>query len=348
MSAEYLIIEPFLTDALQARALQAAFDLGIIDGIANTAECDVASVLKDRDCDLQGGIFLMQMLAKSGVLQVHQAMAAEWGHQTQVRLTDRFRKALPFRDLLTAKLAFSSMVATDYFEKMPQLLRSAADFMATAKLFELFDYGRCLEVTTANCMQASRWMQLTTMLTRYESAVCHQHYNFAKHRHMLDIGGNSGEFSVQLCRRTPELQATVLDLPVVCQVGQRHVQSQPEAARIRFQAGNMLQDSFPENCDLITWKSVLHDWPDDRIPLLLAKCFDALPNGGTLLIFERQSWDFSLEETPYGLLPVMLFFRSYRSPGQYQTFLEAAGLCDIRMQTIPLEVPFLLMTATKR
>ena len=34
MSTDYLIIEPFLHDALQARTLQAAFDLGIIDRLA--------------------------------------------------------------------------------------------------------------------------------------------------------------------------------------------------------------------------------------------------------------------------------------------------------------------------
>ena len=109
----------------------------------------------------------------------------------------------------------------------------------------------------------------------------------------------------------------------------------------------MLQNPFPEDCDLITWKSVLHDWPDDRISFLLQKSFDALPVGGTLLIFERQRLDFSVEDTPYGLLPVMLFFRSYREPDSYATWLQQVGFSDINLQTIQLEVPFCLITATK-
>ncbi|MDA0283967.1 MAG: methyltransferase, partial [Planctomycetota bacterium] len=319
-------------------ALQAAFDLGVIDALAEHENCDREDLLRGRECDADGGQFLLQMLVRSNVVQsVGQTVA----------LTDTFRAALRYRDLLTTKLTFSAMVAADYFEKMPQLLKSADDFMATAKSFELFDYGRCIDITTANCMLASRWMQLTTMLTRYEAPVCHQHYDFGRHQHMLDVGGNSGEFVLQICRRTPEIQATVIDLPVVCQVGQRHLQSEQEASRIQFQPCNMLQNPFPEDCDLITWKSVLHDWPDDRISFLLQKSFDALPVGGTLLIFERQRLDFSVEDTPYGLLPVMLFFRSYREPDSYATWLQQVGFSDINLQTIQLEVPFCLITATK-
>lgn len=338
MSREYLIIEPFVADALQARVLQAAFDMGVVDRLLSADGVAVEEAVRGDGCDGPGGEFLLQMLCKSGVVAVA---------DRQVLLTDAFRAAMQFRDLLLTKLNFSGMVAADYLEKMPQLLKSAEDFMATAKLFELFDYGRCVEVTTANCMQASRWMQLTTMLTRYEAPVCHQHYDFSRHRHMVDVGGNSGEFVLQICRRSPELQATVLDLPVVCQVGQRHVQAEAESPRIQFRPTDMRQDPFPEDCDLITWKSVLHDWPDEHAAGLLQKSFDALPSGGTVLIFERQRWDFSVEETPYGLLPVMLFFRSYRAPDAYSNWLQQAGFSEIQVQVIQLEVPFLLITATK-
>ncbi|APZ91648.1 methyltransferase [Fuerstiella marisgermanici] len=338
MSTDYLIIEQFLADSLQARALQAAFDLSIIDALAAEDCVVIDDLLRGRDCDVRGGHFLLQMLIRSNVI----TKKAE-----RVGFTDVFRTALKFRDLLTTKLTFSTLVAPDYFNSLPNLLRSEGDFMASSKLFELFDYSRCQDVTTANCMQASRWMQLTTMLTRYEAPVCHSHYDFGQHQRMLDVGGNSGEFVLQICRRESQLQAVVVDLPVVCQVGQRHIQTQPERDRIQFCPADMQQEAFPTECDLITWKSVLHDWPDDRVPGLLQKSYNALPPGGTILIFERQRWDFSVEETPYGLLPVMLFFRSYREPDSYQTWLQQIGFTDVNVQTIPLEVPFLLITAKK-
>jgi hypothetical protein len=335
---DYLIIEQFLNDALQARALEAAFDLGVIDRLADKQCCDITELLSGCECDAAGGHFLLQMLVKSGVV-INEGEV--------VRLSKNFREALLFRDLLTTKLCFARLVAADYFERMPQLLQSAESFMATANLFRLFDYGHCLEVTIGNCMQASRWMQLTTMLTRYEAPVCSAHYDFGPHQCMLDIGGNSGEFVLQICRHQPELRALVLDLPVVCQVGQRHVSSQPEAARIQFLPGDMVNEPFPDDADLISWKSVLHDWPDDVVLRLLQKSFVALPEGGKLLIFERQSWDFSLQPTGYGLLPVLLFFRSYRSPETYVQWLQQCGFADVDLQKIQLEVPFSLITGVK-
>jgi O-methyltransferase domain len=78
---------------------------------------------------------------------------------------------------------------------------------------------------------------------------------------MLDIGDNSGEFALQITRDYPTLQATVIDLPVVCEVGRHHVSDQPESERIKFQAANALEDTLPGDQDLVTFKSIFHDRP---------------------------------------------------------------------------------------
>jgi hypothetical protein len=336
---DYLIIEPFLQDALQARTLQAAFELGVIDLLVTQGTVASSQLFRNRPCDRPGGRFLVQVLTKAGVFQ---------SSGDQVSLTVTFQKALIYRDLLLTKLQFATLVASDFLTRMPQLLSSADEFMAASTLFELFDYSRCQDVTPENCLLASRWMKLTTMLTRYEAPVCCERFDFGMHRHMLDLGGNSGEFAVRVCQTFPSLQVTVADLPVVCHVGSRHVAEFPESAQIRFQPLHFLQDPFPADIDLITLKSVLHDWPDDLAEAIVRKAYDALPGGGRMLIFERQAWDFSVEAMPYGLLPVLLFFRSYREPQFYQTLLASAGFHNVNVQTIPLEVPFVLISGEKR
>jgi hypothetical protein len=335
MSTDYLIIEPYLQDALQARTLHAAFDLGIIDIVAERGKLPQTQVFRNRACDAAGARFLVEVLSKAGVFQVV---------EEHIDLTAGFRDALRYRELLQTKLRFAEMVAPDFFSRLPQLLNSSEEFMSTSKLFELFDYGRCHEVTPQNCVQASRWMELTTMLTRYESVVCCDHFAFDKHRRMLDLGGNSGEFALQVCRRTPALHATVADLPVVCHVGARHVAAFPEASRIQFEPMHFIDDAFPSGYDLITCKSVLHDWPDNLAEVIIKKCFDALPVDGRILIFERQRWDMRLYPMPYGLLPVLLFFRSYRQPEFYSSMLNAVGFTDVTVTTIQLEVPFMIVT----
>jgi hypothetical protein len=92
---------------------------------------------------------------------------------------------------------------------------------------------------------------------------------------------------------------------------------------------------------------VLHDWPDEYATHIIGSVFNALPMGGRFLIFERQQWDFQTEPTPYGSLPVMLFFRSYRKPEFYTFALQKAGFRDITVQTIRLDLPFMLVSATK-
>ena len=337
-AAEFLIIEQFLHDAIQARTLQAAFELGIIDALESNVSLSESQILRGRGCDVAGGRFLLQVLARSGVVDIT---------PESIRLTETFRSALRFRDLLLTKLQFSELVAADFFNRMPQLLSSSEAFMETSKLFELFDYSRCFEVTPQNCLQAARWMKLTTTLTRYEAPVCVEHFDFSAHQKMLDLGGNSGEFAVQVCRRTPGIQACVVDLPVVCHVGTRHVAEQQMADRIQFQPMNFTQDPIPDGYDLITCKSVLHDWPDEYATHIITSVYNSLPTGGRFVIFERQQWDFQTEATPYGSLPVMLFFRSYRKPEFYVDVLEAAGFHSIEVKTLRLDLPFMLISAVK-
>ena len=337
-STDFLIIEPFLHDAIQARTLQAAFELGIIDALEPNSCLPESQLLRNRACDTAGGRFLLQVLARSGVVSII---------GESIELTETFRSALRFRDLLLTKLQFSELVAADFFNRMPQLLSSSEAFMETSKLFELFDYSCCFDITPQNCLQAARWMKLTTTLTRYEAPVCVEHFNFHAHRRMLDLGGNSGEFAIQVCRTTPAIQACVADLPVVCHVGARHVAEQQLSDRIQFQPLNFTQDPIPNGYDLITCKSVLHDWPDEYAIHIMESVYNALPTEGRFLIFERQQWDFQTEAMPYGSLPVMLFFRSYRKPEFYTSALQAAGFRGVEVQTIRLDLPFMLISAMR-
>ncbi|MCA9058338.1 MAG: methyltransferase domain-containing protein [Planctomycetaceae bacterium] len=337
MNTDYLCIEPFIRDAMSARLLQSAFELGVIDRLAGPDGCSRSQLFRRLPVDEAGGRFLLEVLESASVLQAA---------SDQVILTESFRATLAFRDLLLTKLQFAQLLAGDFLSALPQLLQSADDFMQSSTLFELFDYSRCGEVNAENCVRTARWMQLTTALTRYEGPVCCDHFDFAASRRMLDLGGNSGEFAVQVCRRHPQLQVTVGDLPVVCHVGQQHIADQPEAARIQFQPMHFLRDPFPAGFDLISFKSVLHDWPEEATAMLLQKCRDRLPPGGRLLIFERAAVDFRRHPLSYGQLPVLLFFRSYRHAETYTDLLNRAGFSDIRGSMVSLDVPFLVISAS--
>ena len=67
--------------------------------------------------------------------------------------------------------------------------------------------------------------------------------------------------------------------------------------------------------------------------------------GGTLLIFERESIQFAGKPPPYGMLSMLLFFRSFRLPSVDEQLLTTVGFVNITLQRISLETSFTLITA---
>lgn len=163
---------------------------------------------------------------------------------------------------------------------------------------------------------------------------------------MLDVGGNSGEFALQACRAFPQLRAMVYDLPVVCDVGCDYLRHQPEAERIEFRKGSGRTDLLPQGFDLITFKSMLHDWPDEEARKFIDKACAVLEPGGTLLIFERGPLDVGAGLS-YSSLPIPFFAHTLRLPDLYLECLKGNGFHSIAVQWIALEMPFFLVTERK-
>jgi SAM-dependent methyltransferase len=334
---EFLCVDSFIVDVASACAISSALELGIIDGLVRQPCAPVALAERSR-LDRRAFQLLVGMLGAAGVVEVGDG---------SIRLTSAFTKALRFRDLLVAKLNFARLVAPDFLDLFPALLADPRRFFEQARLFELFSYQRCFELTAENLAATERWVGITTALTRYEAQACLKYHDFSAYSSILDVGGNSGEFVLRICRSYPDLRATVHDLPVVCEIGRRHLSLEPEAARISFSPAGRSADTLPAGFDLVMFKSMLHDWPDADMANFVDRAYRALKPGGQLMIFERSLFDSGDRQIPYSLIPIMMFFRSYRAPEQYRQTLSAARFSDIRLQTIMLDMPWMLMTARK-
>jgi O-methyltransferase domain len=99
--------------------------------------------------------------------------------------------------------------------------------------------------------------------------------------------------------------------------------------------------------DLVSFKSMLHDWPDELAKTFMARAAEALKPGGTMLIFERAPLDVTAQVPPFSSLPTLLFFRSYRAPAIYVGQLLSQGFTDIQTVEVALEVPFFVVTGKK-
>ena len=96
----------------------------------------------------------------------------------------------------------------------------------------------------------------------------------------------------------------------VCEIGREHVRAEAEAKRITFLEGNALADPLPAGFDLITFKSFLHDWPELEAKRFITRASHALSPSGTLLIFERSPFQVNETSCRYGMIPMLLFFRT--------------------------------------
>ncbi len=334
----YLCVNEFLKTAEAARALTSALELGVVDYLRDRSDVERSAMAGALGIEAGGLGLLCDLLSAGGVCE------AEGG---RVRLSAAFRAALGYRDLLEAELDFAQLAFADFLGGLTALIAAPDEFRRRSGIFRLFDYGRCYDASPESEALTRRWVRITTALTRYETAACAARYDFSRHRRLLDIGGNSGEFALQLYRRVPGLHATVLDLPLVCRIGREHVRREPEGPRIAFAAGSALTDSLPGGFDLVTFKSMLHDWPDREAKELLLRASRSLEAGGTLLIFERGPIEVDARGVPYSAIPFLLFFRSFRSPLWYQHQLEGLGFRQVTIQQIDLGVPFSLVSGVK-
>lgn len=333
----FACVDRHLTTETEARALALALDLGWIDRLAS------------------GPVEMHRLPAASGMpetaVRLLLSLLSAAGVATQtpdgVALTAAFRETLRFRDLLEARLWFLGEVSPDVHRHFGALLCDLPAFMERAAVFELFRYDRCFDTTPDNLALSRRWVAYTTALTRYEAPACWGRVDPRRSARLLDLGGNSGEFARQACAMAPRLRATVFDLPVVCALGREHVAGQPGGERLCFVQGDLRHDALPEGHDLVTFKSVLHDWPDEFALAFVDRAVEALAPGGRLVIFERATIPLDGRRLSHAMSANLVFLPFFREARFYLDALARRGLGDIGCDTIELDMPFHLITGVK-
>ncbi len=102
---------------------------------------------------------------------------------------------------------------------------------------------------------------------------------------VVDVGGAQGGLLAQVCAAHPHLRGTNFDLTVVGPIFGDYVVANGLESRMTFLPGNFFEDELPK-ADVITMGHILHDWNLDEKRMLLRKAYNALPDGGALIVFE--------------------------------------------------------------
>ncbi|MFC3452597.1 methyltransferase [Amycolatopsis speibonae] len=155
-------------------------------------------------------------------------------------------------------------------------------------------------------------------------------------RALLDVGGGGAAWDIALCERYPGLTATVLDQPFVCDLTRRNISRAGLADRITVTPGDFLADDpLPQGYDTILLAWILHDWNDDDVRALLAKCHTALAPGGQLVISELtldETGDGPLDAALIGLVMQVETWGRAFTAGELTHWLGEKGYTEIRTQ----------------
>jgi ubiquinone/menaquinone biosynthesis C-methylase UbiE len=114
-------------------------------------------------------------------------------------------------------------------------------------------------------------------------------------RTLLDVGGGSGAFSITLCRRHPELRATIVDFPSVRPIAEELAGHAGLADRIRFVPGDALTAPWPPSQDAVLMSYLLSAVAAQRVGELLERARRSLRPGGRLMVH-----DFMLDDDRTG------------------------------------------------
>lgn len=139
-----------------------------------------------------------------------------------------------------------------------------------------------------------------TGLSMGASQAIAEKFPWANYKTVVDVGGAQGGLLVRVCLLHRHLSGTNFDLDVVGPIFEEYARANGLSDRLKFQPGDFFKEPLPP-ADVITMGHILHDWDLDQKRMLLKKAYDALPEGGALIVFEALIDD-ERRQNAFGLL----------------------------------------------
>jgi hypothetical protein len=110
-------------------------------------------------------------------------------------------------------------------------------------------------------------------------------FPWSDYKAFADIGAAQGDLATQIALVNPHLSGIGFDLAEVGPIFEEYIEQNGVAGRVRFVAGSFFEQSLPQ-ADVILMGHILHDWGIDDKRMLIRKAYDAVPEGGALIVYE--------------------------------------------------------------
>lgn len=101
-------------------------------------------------------------------------------------------------------------------------------------------------------------------------------WDLGRFTRIADLGGGDGFFLAQVLKRFPEMTGHLIDLGWMAKKAEAVLAEHKVADRAKVEAGNLLTDPIPDDCDAYFIKAVLHDLNDDEAGVVLRRVREAM------------------------------------------------------------------------
>jgi hypothetical protein len=160
--------------------------------------------------------------------------------------------------------------------------------------------GNVFEAIYADPARLEGFLKAMTGISLPAARAIAAKFPWAGYKTFIDVGCAQGGLPVEVARANPHLTGCGFDLPMVGPVFEAYVRSHGLEDRLTFHDGNFFEDPFPP-ADVLVMGHILHDWDLDEKRELLAKAYEALPEGGALIVHEALIDD-DRSQNAFGLL----------------------------------------------
>jgi len=125
-------------------------------------------------------------------------------------------------------------------------------------------------------------------------------FPWAEYKIVADMGPAQGDLLAQVALKNQHLTGIGFDLPEVGPIFEDYMEENGLTSRVSFKGGSFFTDPLP-TADVIMMGHILHDWNLEQKRMLVTKAYEALPEGGVLLVYDSMIDD-DRSKNVFGLL----------------------------------------------
>ncbi|MGW6743031.1 methyltransferase [Streptomyces sp. NPDC055025] len=154
---------------------------------------------------------------------------------------------------------------------------------------------------------------------------------------VADVGCSDGAMLIRLLRAQPHLSGIGFDLPTSGPAFEKAVARGGLDDRLSFAGGDFRTSGFPA-ADAVVFGHILIDWDVEVRRMLLAKAYEALPEGGSVLVYDTLVGE-DRRDSAGALIVSLHMLVDQRGGKGYTTeecfgWLKDAGFRDCRVQPL--------------